>query len=113
MNDILEPLQEYRARVFAGMQKINPATRIRSTQKKMQKETATPNQKALVLDDEEVVAAAEEVPVPVPVEKRKVSVALALIDEDLIAEVLAEEVTAKSRSESATTARNKGPQKVM
>jgi hypothetical protein len=47
------------------------------------------------LDDEEVVAAAEEVtvPVPVPIEKRKVSVAPAVIDEDFIAEVLAEELT--------------------
>lgn len=111
MNDILEPLQEYRARVFAGMQKIDPATRNRSTQKKMQKKSATPKS-ALVLDDEEVEATAEEEPVPGPVEKRKVSVAPAVIDEDFIAEVLAEEVTAKSRSESATAARIKGPQKV-
>ena len=112
MNDILEPLQEYRARVFAGMQKNDPATRNQSTQKKTQKKSTTPNQKALVLDDEEVVAGAEEVTVPVPVEKRKVSLAPAVIDEDFIAEVLAEEVTAKSRSESATAARIKGPQKV-
>ena len=103
MNDILEPLQEYRARVFARMQKIDPATRNRSTQKKTQKKST----------DEEVVVAAEEVTVPVPVEKRKVSVAPAVKDEDFIAEVLAEEVTAKSRSESATGARIKGPQKVM
>ena len=104
MNDILKTLQEYRARVFAGMQKIDPTTRNQSTQKKTQKKSTTPKQKALGLDDEEVV--------PVPVEKRKVSLAPAVIDEDFIAEVLAEEVTAKSRSESAAAARIKGPQKV-
>lgn len=115
MNDIFEPLQEYRARVFAGMRKVDPATGNRSTQKKTQKKSVAPQQKALVFDEEEVAAAAaaEEVPVPVPVEKRKVSVAPAVIDEDFIAEVLAEEVTAKSRSESATAARIKGPQKVI
>jgi hypothetical protein len=61
MNDILEPMQECRAGVLAGMQKIDPTTRNWSTQKKTQKKSTTPKQKALVLDDEEVVAGAEEV----------------------------------------------------
>jgi hypothetical protein len=88
------------------LQKFDPTTRNRSTQNKTQKKSTTPKQKALVLDDEDVVAGAEEVtvPFPVPIEKRKawrkVSVAPAVIDEDFIAEVLAEEVTAKSRSEN-------------
>ena len=113
MNDILEPLQKYRARVLTGMQKIDLATRNRSTQKKKKKKSTTSKQRTLVLIDEEVVVVVEEVIVFVPVEKKKLSIAPTMIDEDFIAKVLAEEITAKSRSESATAVRIKGPQKVM
>jgi len=100
--------KEYQARVSAGLAKAEAHLRRKSpSSPKVISVDTFATKVALSKSPKSTVAIFEEV----PVEKKNPSQAVP-VDEDFIAEVLAEEVTLQTRRKRSTAARIKGPQKV-
>lgn len=95
-------LQEYQARVSAGISKAEADKRQKNPPIQTYKNKVAPGK-----SPKSTAAIVEEV----PAEKKKPLQAVP-VDEDFIAEVLAEEVTLQTRRKRSTAARIKGPQKV-
>jgi len=94
-------LQEYQAKVSAGMAKADADKRRQGPAMHTRKKKATPVKSSSTLDIAEEVL----------FDKKKPSQAVP-VDEGFVAEVLAEEVTLQTRRNRSTAARIKGPQKV-
>lgn len=96
--------QEYQARVSAGLadirRKVSPLPKV-----------LAPNISTTELSSQKVPASTVVIVEEVPVEKKNALQGVP-VDEDFIAEVLAEEVTLQTKSERSTAARIKGPRKV-
>lgn len=102
-------MQEYQRNVSVGLAKAEANLRRKSP----------PPPKEIAVDTSETKVAPSKSPKStvaiveeVPAEKKKPPQAVVPVDEDFIAEVLAEEVTLQTRSKRSTAARIKGPRKV-
>jgi hypothetical protein len=100
-------LQAYQANVSAGMARIDADRRRRRSAETKSRALKSPKRRVAVTKSRRTVANAEES----QVEKKK-PVQVLEVDENFIAEVLAEEVTLQTRSERSTAARIQGPRKV-
>ncbi|KAG0597980.1 hypothetical protein M758_12G035000 [Ceratodon purpureus] len=97
----------YQRKVSAGMARIDAERRRKRTEVKRERFIETSKKKATIPKPPKAEVVAEEI----QVEKKK-HLQAPPVDQDFIAEVLAEEVTLQTRSERSTAARIKGPRKV-
>lgn len=98
---------EYQAKVFAGMAKSDASKRRKHPSSLAESILDISNVKVTLAKEENTVASVEEI----LVEKKRL-LQPTDVDEDFIAQVLAEEVTLKTKCDRSIAARKKGPTKV-